>query len=141
MQEHKPAMIYKVENGKPQFVGYGVLNGTKLTSLRIWENPADVEKIVKQHNESAILHEHWPYFEDPEVQALIKDPEWEPMEMVEEQIPDMENSVLAEDEVGGVDWAESQVKYTTALVPKDPAAAQLRVHKAMETVARKRANL
>lgn len=119
----------------------------KLQSTQLYPE-ADAESLSKrliELNDDQGLQAVWPDAKDPAVQALVNDPEFEPIEMVWEDVVDVENSYLVPmknmhgEELPGV-WDDnaSVVKMKSAEVPKDPSAYFARTKKACEIVARER---
>lgn len=154
-----------------QFRGYTIkkINSPHLQSTNIWSDSAeeedDIGDTVRRLNEKTLITQYWPTPNDLEVANLTKDPDWEPLEMMEAEQIDLEKSILvhprvpALDENGFpildgsnnfvlgdqvdenvIDWDNSKIVYKKGLAP-DPTAAQQRLFKAMEIVARKRAGL
>jgi hypothetical protein len=115
----------------------------KLQSLNYW-NPKDSVEIddfkrtLAGLNDEDTLRAFWPDADDPDVARLVEDPEWEPLELHEEDVPDWDASTVVDDEFGGIDQERSNIVFKKAQVP-DPTEAQNRYFKAQETVARKRA--
>jgi hypothetical protein len=120
----------------------------KLQSTHIYPEDAaeDLSKRLTELNSDQDLQAVWPDANDPEVQALVNDKSFEPVEMVWEDVVDMDNSYLVPmtnihgEELPGVwDDQASVVVMKKAEVPKDPSAYFARTKKACEVVARRRA--
>jgi hypothetical protein len=124
-----------------QFVGAAIKKADvlKLESVNIWtqEDSDDFQKTLTDLNNEQLLRAVWPDADDPQVEELVLDPDWEPLELHEEDVIDWDASNLVDDEYGGIDFANSDVVYKKAMVP-DPTEAQNRYYKAQETVARRR---
>lgn len=130
-------------NNRNEFVGVAIskTGSTRLQSVNIWtDSPEDVEdfkKTLRDLNDENELRAFWPEAHDEEVGVLVENPEWEPLELHEDDVPDWEASTLVEDEWGGIDQGKSTIIFKKALVP-DPTEAQNRYFKAQELVARRR---
>jgi hypothetical protein len=130
-------------NSSNEFLGVAIkkADAPKLQSVNVWtdspEDIADFQATLAGLNDEQELRQFWPSAHDAEVGALVEDPEWEPLELHEEQVPDWEASTLVDDEYGGIDQEQSNIVYKPAMVP-DPTEAQNRYYKAQEIVARKR---
>jgi hypothetical protein len=130
--------------GTQEFIGVAIkkVGVNKLQSVNIWsDSPSDVEDFkstLAGLNDEEVLRQHWPSAGDPDVVTLVENPDWWPLKLSEELVPDWENSVVVDDEFGGIDTEQSKIVYKTAMVP-DPQEAQQRYFKAQETVARNRA--
>jgi hypothetical protein len=131
-------------NNRNEFVGAAIKksDAPKLQSVNIWsssdEDIEDFRTTLAKLNDEQHLRQFWPDAHDPEVGNLVEDPEWEPLELHEEQVPDWEASTIVDDEFGGVDQEKSTIVFKKAWVP-DPTEAQNRYYKAQEIVARRRA--
>lgn len=130
--------------GTNQFIGVAIkkVGLPKLQSVNIWtDSPEDVEDFkstLAGLNDEENLRQFWPDANDPDVATLVENPDWWPLELHEEQVPDWENSTIVDDEFGGIDMEQSTIVLKTAMVP-DPTEAQNRYFLAQETVARNRA--
>ena len=140
MSNFEAVYIY---SGRNEFIGAAIKKAgvPKLESVNIWttEETEDFKETLSGLNDEDRLRQYWPDAHDPEVGELVENPEWEPLELHEEQVPDWDQSELVEDEFGGIDTAKSNIVYVKAWVP-DPTDAQNRYYKAQETVARHRMN-
>lgn len=131
-------------NRDQQFLGVAIkkTDAPLLHSVNIWsdsdEEVKDFKKTLAGLNDEQALRQFWPDAHDPEVGELVEDPEWEPLELHEETVPDWDASVVVDDEYGGIDMEESTIFYKKAMVP-DATEAQNRYYKAQEIVARRRA--
>lgn len=128
-------------NNVNEFVGAAIrkAGANQLQSVAIWtsEETDDFRKTLTDLNDEDVLRQNWPDAHDEDVGHLVDNPEWEPLELHEEEVPDWEKSELVEDEFGGIDNAKSTIVFKKAWVP-DPTEAQQRYYKAQETVARQR---
>jgi hypothetical protein len=131
-------------NNKNEFLGVSILAPSKdrLQTINIWtENEVDdFKKTLADLNNESVLRQFWPSAHDPEVGELVENPDWEPLELHEEEVPDWDASTIVDDEFGGIDMEQSKIVTKVALVP-DPTEAQARYYKAQEIIARKRAEL
>jgi hypothetical protein len=109
---------------------------------------------LEELNSGATIKAHWPDARDPEVVAMLEDPNFLPIETTRERIVDDENSIYfwyQPDGTSGpeppdvnnpqVDEEASIIVWKEADVPKRPSDVIARVRKASEIVARKRAGL
>jgi hypothetical protein len=124
-----------------QFIGAAIKKADvpKLESvnIRTQYETGDFKKTLDGLNNEQELRQFWPDAHDPEVGELVENPDWEPLELHEEDVPDWDNSDIVEDEFGGIDNERSTIVFKKAMVP-DPTEAQRRYYKAQEIVARKR---
>lgn len=140
-----------VYNGDGENVGY-VIN--KVGTEKIWgSNILNGEEVAEQLallNSDEAIRANWPSLNDPDVQALINDVHWEPIEMQWAFIVDEANShyVYVDHEFdpetgepGTVDEEASVIAYKDQLIPVNPSDLTLRNKNAMEAVARRRAGL
>jgi len=143
-----PVMIYSED---AQFLGWTIklAGAEKLQTTNVW-NDNDYSKMEEQierlNNKTGIMA-HWPHYNDPEVQALLGDPAWEPVADEPVEVVDEENSIFVwrrrpteEDPLGDRDEPASTLVYKYVMMPP-PVLVQARVKKAQETVARKRAGI
>lgn len=146
---YQPVMIYDYDG---EFVGYSIKNRDypKLQTMNIWgadEGEALDEQVARLNNKVGIL-DHWPALEDPEVQALLKDPNWEPVQDVPTEFVDEENSILIWKRVpqpdlgfdGVLDEDASTIFYKTVMITPQ-VLVQARWKKAQELIARKRSGI
>lgn len=110
-------------------IGYAIKKTglPKFESVNIYQ-PDEVGEArddIRDLNKRAALREFWPTPDDLEVQALINDPDFCPVEYDEVDTIDMENSTLVYDEVpsletGGpsINWPASEVVYKKEFQPK-----------------------
>lgn len=150
-------MIYAqvaVYDMEANFVGYAIHKQglLKLQSGNLWaeeERPALQEQLDRLNGDVKIRRQ-WPRSDDPEVQALLNDPTWMPLETHVTDVIDDENSyyVWTEADENGkptqaseLDEQASVIAYKKARVPVRPVDAQVRTKAAHETVARRRAGL
>jgi hypothetical protein len=121
-------------------------NALKLQSTNLYaENERDdLAKRLAALNDSQSVTSAWPDARDPEVQALIADPSFEPIEMVSDEIIDEDSSYLVYlKDADGIDTFEidheaSVLKYQIAEVPARPSDYMARTKTACETIARQR---
>lgn len=148
--------VYTLQGG---FVGYTIHNpgAIKLQSTNLY-NEDEQEQLAKRLaalNESSQIKAQWPDAKDPEVQALVDDPTFEPIEYKDDQVLDEDNSYLVYikvpviDEMTGeqtneyidgpeLDREASVLKWVTKKVPVRPSDWYERVKKAQEVVAKRR---
>lgn len=131
-------------NNKNEFLGVSIksIGGDRLHSVNIWteHETEEFKKTLAGLNDESVIRDFWPEAHDADVGVLVEDPEWEPLELHLEKVPDWDNSHVVDDEFGGIDMEKSTIVYKTDLVP-DPTEAQNRYFKAQEIVARRRAEL
>jgi hypothetical protein len=131
------------------FLGFGIKEdgAQKLQSTHLYpEDTASAELTARlaELNTDRSLQQVWPDARDPEVQALVNDPNFEPIEMVDEDVIDMDRSyiVYIKDPEGGdtldVDNKASVINYKKARIPARPSDFFTRTKKAQEQVARSR---
>lgn len=131
------------------FLGYAIKedNDHTLQSTHLYaeEEGEDLAKRLAELNESQSVLAAWPDARDPEVQELVNDPSFEPIEMVKDEVLDEENSyIVRKKDADGEDTFEideqaSFLKYKIAEVPARPSDVMARTKKACEVVARRRA--
>jgi hypothetical protein len=132
------------------FLGYGIKQEgvDKLLNNNLWtESPEDVSDLKAQLsrlNEAVDIRAYWPNVRDPEVQELVNNPNWEPLEYSPVEVVDEENSIQIwekepdNEQPGILDHEASVIVYKHVMAPA-PAHVQARIKKACETVARRRA--
>jgi hypothetical protein len=140
-----PVAIYDLDGN---FLGYSIKNETvdKLHNTNLWRasDQQDLADQLKRLNQAVDIRAFWPDMRDPEVLALIENPDWEPLKLSPVEVVDEENSdfvwIVEPDETqpGQMDVENSTIvhKYVDAPAPADYAA---RLKKACEVVARQRA--
>lgn len=148
--------VYSLEGA---FLGYAIKNDTvpKLQSTNLYaENEQDKLSLqLGRLNENLDLTSVWPDARDPEVQRLLADPDFMPLEMIEDDVVDDENSYYVYEQEPELDPATGQptgriidghlnreasvLVYKRMLVPKRPSDVMERTKKACEIIARKRA--
>jgi len=132
------------------FLGYAILgevyhNTLQSTQLYPEEESEALAKRLAELNDDLNLQAVWPDARDPEVQALVNDPSFEPIEMSDEEVVDNDNSyiVYLKDAEGEdtfeIDREASVLKYMIAKVPVRPSDSMKRTKTACEMVARRRA--
>lgn len=151
------ALVYDAEGN---FRGYTTLNHetSKLKSTNLWteEELPKLQEQLDRLNVGGALTAHWPNLNDPEVAALLNDPNWEPLETHVVDVVDDDRSHYVWTQVsqidafgnptgemvnGELDETASVIAYKKARVPVRPIDAQIRTKKAQETVARRRAGM
>lgn len=144
---HEIALVY---NADGDFSGYSILKGNKLASTNLWSEGdlADLQAQVARLNESVNIKQYWPNTRDPEVQALLNDPNFMPYDTVMERVVDDANSYLVYDETQEtengapvLDLERSVLAYKDKEVAKNPTEVSVRFKRAHEIVARRRAGL
>src|SRR4051812_13297870 len=144
-----PYEAVSVYNLDGDFLGYSIKNQAvdKLHNNNLWAE-SDVDdlkaQLVRLNDETAILA-YWPDIRDPEVEALLNDPNFEPLTLSAVEVVDEDNSVFVwiteptdEDPFGEMDRDASVLVYKNIMAPA-PVDVHRRNKKAQEIVARKRA--
>lgn len=142
-------LIYDI---KGTFRGYTILNANKLASTNLWPDAElkDLQMQIDRLNEGTNIKQFWPNTRDPEVQALLNDPNFMPYETTTEQAVDEENSYYVWDRVtqdgqpapgASIDHNASVIAYKAIQVPVRPEEVTIRFKRAHEIVARRRAGL
>lgn len=131
-----------------EFLGYSVYQegAHKLQSTHLYseDDGEDLAKRIVALNESQTLLGAWPDAHDPEVQALVNDPTFEPIEMIKRDVVDDDNSYLVYvkdtdgEDTMEIDEDASVVHYKEAMVPIRPSDFFARTKRACEVVARRR---
>lgn len=131
------------------FLGYGVRNKSlpKLHSQNIYTE-TEIANVLGRLNEDVDLRRNWPDARDPEVVAILSDPTFMPLQMVEEEMVDDANShyvwLVQPDpltgELGSLDRDASVIAWKKIMVPAEPTAAVQRQRAAAEIVAHRRVN-
>lgn len=141
------------------FLGYAIKgdDAIKLQSTNLYgedEQQALAQRLADLNGRDAIVA-HWPDARDPDVQKLVDNPAFEPVEMVEQEAIDEENSYMVwkqepviDEETGiptgehvpgpNLDMEASVLVYKTIVAAKYQSAVAERTKKAQETVARQR---
>jgi hypothetical protein len=132
------------------FLGYAVkeANNRTLQSTHLYaeDEGEDLAKRIAELNESQTVLAAWPDARDPDVQALVNDPSFQPIEMSDEEVVDTDNSyiVYLKDAEGEdtfeIDREASVLQYKIAQVPVRPSDVMARTKKACEVVARRRSS-
>ena len=132
------------------FIAYAVMeqNALKLQSTNLYaeDEGEDLAKRIAALNESQAVTSAWPDARDPEVQTLVNDPSFEPIETSDYEVIDTDNSyiVYLKDADGEdtfeIDGEASVLKYKIAKVPVRPSDVMARTKSACEVVARRRAS-
>lgn len=120
-----------------------------LHTTNMWteEDSADLTEQIDRLNDQTSVLAYYPDARDPEVQALLDDPTWQPVDRIPTEVPDNDKSVFIytdppreEDGFpGSIDEDNSIIIMKTVMIPS-PADTLRRVKDACEIVARKRAN-
>jgi hypothetical protein len=131
------------------FLGYSIKQDgvDKLLNNNLWspDDQDDLKLQLKRLNDATDIRNFWPDVRDPEVQALLDDPEFQPLELSPVEVVDEENSVFIwieepseENPFGKMDPDASIIVHKNEMAPS-PARVQERVKNACEIVARRRA--
>lgn len=133
-----------------EFLGYTVKedNNRTLQSTHLYaeDEGEDLAKRIAELNESQNVLAAWPDARDPDVQQLVDDPTFEPIEMTDEEVVDEESSYIiylknAEGEdIFEIDQEASVLQYKIAQVPLRPSDVMKRTKQACEVVARRRSS-
>lgn len=142
-----------------QFLGYSIkdANAQKLQTTNLYSE-AESEQLVarlQELNDGKAILAVWPNARDPEVEALVNDPSFHPVEMVEDDVIDEDNSYIVhikepEADIHGnltgemidggiIDQEASVIVYKKMRVPARPSDYMERTKAACEAVARQRA--
>ncbi len=157
---YRRVFVYDEEG---EFLGYGIkqdrANGLQTTHLYQEAEMDNLWRQLERLNEADALRSVWPDARDPEVQALLADESWEPVQTAMMEVIDEEESTL----VYGEEWATdrtgaellgddgrpvmtqgdllpdlSTIVYKTVEAPRSPAEVGQRIQKAQELVAKRR---
>lgn len=154
-----------------ELVGYVIrkVGLPKLESTNIYTTAQKDEAVedLMDLNKRAALRQFWPAPTDPEVMALLQDPDFAPVEYDEVDVPDLENSKVVYDTKPGppivevydgasrtigfgpdevkyddtgqpaINWMASEIVYKKEQVPKR-TDGKSRIEKACEAVAEQR---
>lgn len=143
------AAVYDLEHG--EFVAYTIYKDDplKLASTNLWaeSETADLQIQLDRLNDDVNIKAFWPQVQDPDVQQLLDDETFMPIERYEEEVVDDERSIYfyleePDPETGDpgiVDRDNSILAYKKIMVPKEPTAVIQRIKAACEIVARQRA--
>lgn len=144
---YKHAAVFELDG---QFLGYVIkeANNRTLQSTHLYseEESEDLAKRIAELNESQTVLAAWPDARDPDVQALVNDSSFEPIEMSDEEVMDVDQSyiVYLKDAEGEdtfeIDREASVLKYKIAQVPVRPSDVMARTKQACEVVARRRSS-
>ena len=144
---YQAVSIYTLDG---QFLGYGLKQDgvDKLHNNNLWtdrpEDVADLKAQLGRLNEAIDIRAYWPNVRDPEVEALLTNPEFEPLKLSAVEVVDEENSLFvweeepSDESPGKMDPDASIIAYKFVDAPA-PTDVQARVKKACEIVARQRA--
>lgn len=147
---YAPLALYDLDG---HFLAYTIAktdsDGTllKLHTTNIWaqEDSGDLTAQLERLNDQGDILAFWPDVRDPEVQALLNDPTWEPAQLFPIEVPDENLCVYfyhdpprEEDGFPGtIDEENSIIVMKTVMAPSS-AATMNRVKLACETIARRR---
>jgi hypothetical protein len=137
-------LIYNLDG---DFIGWAILkpNGDQLKSVNIWpqEHLDGFNTQIDRLNADLSIRASWPQPTDPDVVALLSDPEWEPIKMEEVQEVDEDNShYVYNKETMQIDKEASVLAYfPPRMVAVSPVEAVARTKRAQETIARRRLTL
>lgn len=119
----------------------------KLHTTNIWalEDSGDLTGQIERLNDQGDILAYWPDVRDPDVQALLNDPNWEPTQLFPIEVPDESKCVYVYHEPpreedgfpGAIDEDNSIIVMKTVMAPSSSATMN-RVKNACETVARMR---
>lgn len=131
-----------VYNDEGEFLGFAIKEDSarKLQSTILYlesEHP-ELRERIEQLNLRGRLQAAWPTPADADVQALLQDEEFHPIEYHQVQVIDEGNSYYAWREDGTIDEDASVIRYTLEEEPVRPSDAMMRVQKACEEIARRR---
>jgi hypothetical protein len=144
----KTVFVYDSESN---FLGFSILKegAQKLHTANLWQDTPEEVKDLKLQldrlNDDYDVRNYWPDVREPEVQALLNDPTFEPLKLHPVEVVDDEKSVYVwieepndENPYGKADPELSVIVYKNEYAPA-PVEVQARVKKACEIVARNRA--
>lgn len=142
MPQYEQALIYDAQgNFRGNVILKNIAGGVaKLQSLNMWTDAeqADLDAQLERLNDLISIKSHWPRQDDPDVQALLTNPQWEPLELEASEEVDEDQSYIERREDGSIDYEASVIVPKTVMVPSRTGVAA-RIRKAMETVATERA--
>lgn len=135
-----------------QFLGYSIREDgvPRLHTANLWTEDAgditDLQAQLGRLNDAIDIRAYWPNVRDPEVEALLDDPEFQPLAMSAVEVVDEDNSIRVwieepdfdQGTPGILDVDNSHIAYKFVDAPA-PADVKLRVKNACEIVARRRA--
>jgi hypothetical protein len=161
----EPLALYTLQG---QFIGYTIkdpaVSKLQTTNIYVEGEEAKLNARIAELNENGDLAAVWPHPQDPEVRQLLSDREFCPINYVDREVVDDDNSFYVwkqepeTDEHGNyvidimtgqpkmvqgseLDEQASVIRYKIASVPEKPTDEMFRIKKACEVVARKRAGL
>lgn len=154
LMSYEAVLIY---NTTGSFIGYGIRGQNKLQSTNIWieDELNSLNTRLAELNQGSNIKAYWPHPQDPEVVALLNDPEFHPIEYVDSEAIDEEKSYLVFEQIetrdidgnptghfeeGDLIPEQSYIVTKTVQVPARPSDVKLRLQDAMETIAKQRAN-
>lgn len=145
MSAYQAVTVYDLDGN---FLGYAIkqVGVDKLHNNNLWaeKDTPDLKEQLQRLNQAGDIRQFWPNVRDPEVQALINDENWEPLEKSPVEVTDEDNSVFIwieepTDESPGIMDTENSIIATKIVYAPAPAHASARIKKACEVVARRRA--
>ena len=146
--QYESALVYDAHgNFRGNVILKNIAGGTaRLQSVNIWTDSerADLDDQLARLNSLISIKAHWPRQDDPDVQALLSNPEWNPVELeASEEVDEDESYIVYHEEDGTIngtiDYDASVIVPKTVMVPSRTGVAA-RIRLAMETVATERAN-
>lgn len=145
-----PLALYDLDGDFIAFtIGKAGPDGTllKLHTTNVWaqEDGVDLSQQIDRLNDQNDIRAFWPTVRDPQVQALLADPSFEPLQLYPTEVPDETKCVYVYHEPpreedgfpGTIDEDNSVIIMKTVMVPS-PAASLNRAKMACEVVARQR---
>jgi hypothetical protein len=157
-------IIVAIYDTDANFLGYTIKDAdpaiVKLQSTNLWLE-SEIDKLQEQLNrlnQAVDLRLYWPNPKDPEVLAILANPDFMPIEYIEMEMVDDEHSYYvwvqepeydpATGEPTGrmvdgsvLDEQASVIRYKMGIVPARPSDELYRIKGACELVARQRAGL
>jgi hypothetical protein len=161
---YSPVLVYTTDG---TFVGYSIIGSEfklQTTNLYSDQEQPQLQEQLERLNTNHDLRQTWPHPQDPEVQEIVNNPEWMPIEYIDAEMVDDEHSYYVwkqeplmdenmqyvTNPVDGtivmvqgteLDETASVIRYKWGKVPKNPSDQMLRLKAACEAVARRRAGL
>ena len=149
MMSFEAVGIYTLEG---DFWAYGIKGPNKLQSPNVYfaGEEGQLNDRLNELNAGQDIRSTWPHPQDPDVQELLNDPNFHPIEYTETKVLDKENSYLVyfdemytedgkyDERSGDIDESRSVLRYKKAKIPTRPSDMKLRLQDAMEAVARNR---
>ena len=145
-----PVSVYNLDG---DFLGYSIKDdgANNLHSANLWtespEDVADLQSQLTRLNDSSAILAFWPDVRDSEVQALLDNPDFEPLVLSPVEVVDEDASTFVwieepsdENPFGQMDREASDIVQKIVQAPS-AVDVQRRVKTACERVARQRANV